>query len=236
MDGDDNILELPVQGRDQEDGHGTAVLSGDGTGASNSRRRARDDTYPAPGLLSTTAPVLSVALLIIASPLLLIVLVFVQPWNAFHSSHSGYSSGTNPYAYNPFGQSGTGSTDTTPDPNSTAPGDVVQPSDSPSDEASPSPADTGPGSVVTDYFAAINSGDYQAAWNLGGDNLDSSYSDFVAGFGTTQQDTVTIVSVDGDQVSVDLDAEQTDGTHKLFSGSYTVSNGVITAAQLQPTN
>jgi hypothetical protein len=238
MDGDDDILKLPVQGRDQDGARETdvpRVPPSAGTGAPFSHRRAaQDDTYPAPGLLLTAGPLRTAALAIVAAPLLLIVLIFVQPWNAFHSSPPAYSDGTNPYAYSTFGQSNGGSDNSNPDPSTATPGAYAQPSDSPSDEPSPSPTDTGPEGVVNAYFAAINSGDYQTAWNLGGANLDTSYSDFTAGFATTRQDTVTILSVDGDQVNVNLDAEQNDGTHKLFTGSYTVSNGAITAAQLQP--
>lgn len=89
------------------------------------------------------------------------------------------------------------------------------------------------GTVVEDYFAAINAGDYAHAWALGGDNIENgSYSSFVQGFSGTSYDAVTILSVSGNTVSIDLDATQTDGTHKYFSGTYTVSNGVIVGADI----
>lgn len=98
------------------------------------------------------------------------------------------------------------------------------------------PAATGPASTVTAYFAAINAQDYPTAWNLGGKNLDgSSLAHFSAGFAQTAQDTVTIVGVDGDVVSVDLTSQQRDGTQKSFSGTYTVVGGVITSASVTQT-
>lgn len=87
--------------------------------------------------------------------------------------------------------------------------------------------------VVQQYFAAINSGSYSLAWSLGGKNIEQgSYNSFVQGFTGTSSDNVTIVSVSGDTVSVALDAVQTDGTHKYFSGTYTVENGEIVAADI----
>jgi hypothetical protein len=41
---------------------------------------------------------------------------------------------------------------------------------------------------------------------------------------------LSIVSTSGDTVGVQLDATQTDGTHKYFAGTYTVKDGVIVAA------
>lgn len=97
----------------------------------------------------------------------------------------------------------------------------------------PSSASSAQG-VVESYFAAINAGNYALAWSLGGMNIENgSYSSFVQGFASTSSDTVTVVSVDGDTVAVTLDALQTDGTHKYFSGTYTVKNGVIVAANVQ---
>ncbi|MET8980919.1 hypothetical protein ABZX85_35490 [Streptomyces sp. NPDC004539] len=85
----------------------------------------------------------------------------------------------------------------------------------------------GPEGVVTAYFAAINSRDYATAWSLGGKNLDSDYDAFVTGFATTRSDTITITSVQGDDVALTLEALQTDGTTKTFDKVYTVSGGEI---------
>jgi hypothetical protein len=90
-----------------------------------------------------------------------------------------------------------------------------------------------PRDVVQQYFAAIDAGDYARAWSLGGKNVENgSYNSFVQGFSGTSYDAVTVISVNGDTVSIDLDATQTDGTHKYFSGTYTVQNGVIVAADV----
>lgn len=94
--------------------------------------------------------------------------------------------------------------------------------------ASPPPSQTaGPAATVHAYFAAINTGDYQRAWSLGGRNTGQSYASFVAGHATTAKDTVTILSVSGDVVTARLTAAETDGTIKVYEGSYTVRNGVI---------
>lgn len=186
-----------------------------------------DETYPPPNLLLTTSPVRWLAFTIIAVPLVAIVL-FMQPWKAAASSPSFPDYGSGGSSSNSYSQPTDSSTDTA---------DAgALPTDSSSLEPSPSSTDTGPDSVVTAYFNAINDGDYATAWNLGGDNLDSSYSDFVSGFSGTSRDDVTIVSVNGDQVQVSLDAQQNDGTQKTYTGTYTVDNGVITAANLTQTN
>lgn len=91
-----------------------------------------------------------------------------------------------------------------------------------------SPARTsGPAETVRAYFAAISSRDYAQAWKLGGQHTGSTYTGFVSGLNTTEKDTVTILSVSGNTVTARLTAEQTDGTIKIFQGTYTVTNGVI---------
>ncbi|MCX4885623.1 hypothetical protein [Streptomyces sp. NBC_00847] len=88
--------------------------------------------------------------------------------------------------------------------------------------------------TVRAYFAAINSGDFKRAWRLGGSNLtQGAYSAFVKGFEGTASDAVTVISVAGDRVEIELDATQTDGTHRYFAGTYTVRGGVIVAASIQ---
>ena len=100
----------------------------------------------------------------------------------------------------------------------------------------PPPATSGTSSaeaVVEQYFAAINARDYSLAWSLGGKNIEQgSYNSFVQGFAGTSFDNVTVVSTSGDTVAVQLDATQTDGTHKYFAGTYTVENGTIVAADV----
>ncbi len=99
--------------------------------------------------------------------------------------------------------------------------------------AAPAPSQADASDVVQRYFAAINAGDYATAWALGGQNLAGSYQDFVNGFATTLQDTLTVVSVHGQSVQIKLDAEQTDGSHRYYAGTYTVSDGVIVNADIK---
>ncbi|MFC1429224.1 hypothetical protein ACEZDB_00925 [Streptacidiphilus sp. N1-3] len=89
--------------------------------------------------------------------------------------------------------------------------------------------------VVDAYYAAINAGDFRTAWNLGGENLDSSYDHFVNGFSGTVADTVNVTGSQGNTVSVRLDAVQSDGSDRTFAGSYTVRGGRITAASIAAT-
>jgi serine/threonine protein kinase len=92
-----------------------------------------------------------------------------------------------------------------------------------------------PAGTVRAYFAAINAHDYAKAWELGGKNTGSSYSAFVSGFDGTARDKVTVVSVAGDVVTVDLAATQTDGSVLSYQGTYTVTGGVITQSHIQQT-
>ncbi|MGW2743275.1 hypothetical protein [Streptomyces sp. NPDC001450] len=90
-----------------------------------------------------------------------------------------------------------------------------------------------PGSTVKSYFDAINAGDYRRAWELGGKNIQGgSYESFEKSFEGTANESVTIKSVNGETVEVELDATQTDGTHRHFAGTYTVRDGVIVAAAI----
>ncbi|MDF9816945.1 DUF4352 domain-containing protein [Streptomyces sp. SPB162] len=91
---------------------------------------------------------------------------------------------------------------------------------------------TSPRQVVENYYAAINAHDYRTAWGLGGRNLDSSLQSFTAGFAGTANDAVTVTGVEGETVSVVLDATQTDGSHRVFSGTYTVRDGTIVSADI----
>jgi tRNA A-37 threonylcarbamoyl transferase component Bud32 len=93
--------------------------------------------------------------------------------------------------------------------------------------ASPPPPVTTPAATVQAYYAAINGHHYARAWRLGGSNSGSSYSNFVSGYATTRNDTVTILSVSGNVVTARVAALQTDGTLKTYQGTYTVNNGVI---------
>ncbi|MDJ0346983.1 DUF4352 domain-containing protein [Streptomyces sp. PH10-H1] len=91
---------------------------------------------------------------------------------------------------------------------------------------------TSPRQVVENYYSAINAHDYLTAWNLGGKNLNGSLQGFIAGFAGTATDAVSVSGVQGNTVSVTLDATQTDGSHRVFSGTYTVRDGTIVGADI----
>ena len=95
---------------------------------------------------------------------------------------------------------------------------------------------TDPAQVVEAFYAAINSGDFTTAWNLGGDNLSSNYNTFVAGYNNTEQDEVSAQDTGPTTASIELTATQTDGSTQQYSGTYTVVNGVITSADVSPDN
>jgi serine/threonine protein kinase len=90
------------------------------------------------------------------------------------------------------------------------------------------PAPVTPVGTVQAYYAAISAHQYLRAWNLGGKNSGTTFSQFENGFTTTQADRVTIIDHAGNAVTARLSAVQTDGSVKNFLGKYLVENGVIT--------
>lgn len=93
-----------------------------------------------------------------------------------------------------------------------------------------------PEDVVDDYYDAVDVADYRAAWDLGGKNLNDSYDEFAQGFDTTEDVMWTSMDVTGDEVSGFLDTIETDGVSKEFEGTYTVHDGEIVDADIQPVN
>jgi hypothetical protein len=100
----------------------------------------------------------------------------------------------------------------------------------PTPPASSSPAAASPRAVVEAYFAAINAHKWRKVWNLGGKNFSPTYGQMVAGYRSTARDVVTSIHAHSDVVTVRLKAHHTDGTVLTFRISYTVQDGVITAA------
>ena len=94
-------------------------------------------------------------------------------------------------------------------------------------------APLGPAATVQAYIAAINQHNYPRAWDLGGKNTGKSYNAFASGFNGTASDQLTIVSVSGDIVTVQLAATQTNGSVDDYQGTYTVVDGVITQSDIQ---
>ncbi|MFE0460679.1 hypothetical protein ACFW1A_15670 [Kitasatospora sp. NPDC058965] len=96
------------------------------------------------------------------------------------------------------------------------------------------PQFTNAAAVVQQYYQDITDHNYAAAWALGGANIaGSSYSQYVAGFATTAAVSLgTVSEFDSSTVRAVLYATQTDGSVKVFQGTYTVTNGVLTAADI----
>ena len=89
-----------------------------------------------------------------------------------------------------------------------------------------------PSQVVQAYYQAINEHQYHVAWQLGGKNTGQTYASFVAGFNGTASDVLQIGEANGTIVRGTLTANQTDGSVKTYSGSYTVQDGVISRFQV----
>ncbi|HEX4063663.1 MAG TPA: hypothetical protein VHY58_21820 [Streptosporangiaceae bacterium] len=94
-----------------------------------------------------------------------------------------------------------------------------------------------PWSVVSEYYGDLESGDYKDAYALlsSGNVTGQTYQQFVNGFACTSYDDLAELGTTGDTVSVSLDALQCDGTVNRYQGTYTVENGLITAADIQQT-
>jgi hypothetical protein len=96
-------------------------------------------------------------------------------------------------------------------------------------QAAPPPSPT---SVVRAYIADINHADYAAAWQIISPAIGGSYDGFAAGFAGTGHDQLTVDEVDGGHVAIDLIAYQTDGTHKHYQGTYSVSGDHIVGTHI----
>jgi hypothetical protein len=106
---------------------------------------------------------------------------------------------------------------------------------SPSRSPSSSPA-TSPDTVVTNYYTAINDHDYRTAYRLNEKaQSDESFTTFKVGFTGTRYDNLTITGVTGETVSINLTADQTDGSVKTYEGTYTVRHGKIVDATIKQT-
>jgi serine/threonine protein kinase len=100
----------------------------------------------------------------------------------------------------------------------------------------PAAATLGPVATVRAYYAAINAHNYPRAWKLvgGRKTQTTDYNGFVRGFNGTERDNIRIVSVAGNVVTIRLAATQTNGVVQNYQGTYTVTNGVITHAVINP--
>ena len=114
----------------------------------------------------------------------------------------------------------------------------------PAQQQAPAPAPASPQltngvSVVLQFYQDLTNRDYQAAWALGGSNLNggAGYSAWVAGYATTASIDVTGYGTWSDgTVWTHLSAAQTNGTVKTYDGTYTVAGGVIVSAHMTQTS
>jgi len=139
-----------------------------------------------------------------------------SPHRVFAQGRGGHSTPATSHASSNPGGGGTVTPTTTP-PTST-----------------PAASSLGPSQTVADYWNAVNVGNYQEAWALGGDNLQAADGS-ASQFGVNNADevgtsAVNVTGVNGEEVYVDL---TTAGA--TYSGYYVVSNGVITSANIQQT-
>lgn len=89
-----------------------------------------------------------------------------------------------------------------------------------------------PISVVQSYFSSINAKNYTEAYRLIGRVASPSFESFVQGFTTTDHVVLTVDGSSGSTVAVAFTAFQTDSSQKRYVGTYTVSQGVITGANI----
>ncbi|MFC9238053.1 hypothetical protein ACFTZK_16590 [Streptomyces decoyicus] len=112
---------------------------------------------------------------------------------------------------------------------SVPPTDVFSP-----DTPDPSPSSDDASAIVEEFYRDINNRDFSAAWDLGGRNIGgNSYSAWVAGYDTTAGIELSAVNTESaGQVSAVVHATQSDGSVKLYQGTYTVSDGEIVSADI----
>lgn len=106
-------------------------------------------------------------------------------------------------------------------------------SDTPTEpESSPSAEDAS--ATVREYYQDINDRNFTAAWDLGGKNIGgSSFSRWSSGYGSTAYISLTAVNADSSgRVDAVLHATQSDGSIRVYHGTYTVSDGAIVSADI----
>lgn len=104
--------------------------------------------------------------------------------------------------------------------------------------AQPVPGITDPWAVVSAYYGDVESGDYAQAWALlsSGMVTGQTYQQFVSGFSCTGTQQLTEQGESGDQVTFDLAAtDNCSGAVQTFTGTDTVTDGKIVAAQISRT-
>jgi hypothetical protein len=86
-----------------------------------------------------------------------------------------------------------------------------------------------PTTVVLHYFAAIDQGNWAAAWALGGNNLYPNRAALVAGYADETGQNVTVVSASGDTVVTRVHTTNSWGSPAVDTQQFVVQHGVIVA-------
>lgn len=97
------------------------------------------------------------------------------------------------------------------------------------------PQVTNPWAVVSAYYGDIESANYAEAWSFLSPSMQARlgpYDAWVAGYQTTVQTSVSELGQSGDTVTINITAEESDGSSRSYTGYYTVSNGKITSAHI----
>jgi hypothetical protein len=127
---------------------------------------------------------------------------------------------------------------TTPAAPSTAPAATEPAPTSAQAQPAGGPNVTDPWAVVSAYYGDIDSGAYAQAYALIGNGAvtGQSYQQFAGGFACTGGQAVSENWESGDQVNFDLTAtDSCTGGTDYYTGTDTVENGTITAADIQQT-
>jgi hypothetical protein len=106
-------------------------------------------------------------------------------------------------------------------------------------QSSAAPNVTDPWAVVSAYYGDIESGDYAEAWALldSGMTTGQTYQQFVNGFACTGSQDLSRNWESGDEVNFDLAAtNDCTGAVQTFTGTDTVANGKIVAANVTQTS
>jgi Protein kinase domain len=99
----------------------------------------------------------------------------------------------------------------------------------PAGSPSTSPGEAEPTTVVLDFFAAVDQGNWAAAWALGGDNLYPNRAALVAGYAGQTGENVTVVSASGDTVVARVQTTSSWGLPEAHTQQFVVQHGVIVA-------
>jgi hypothetical protein len=205
------------------------------------RRSARPPGGKAVGITLAPGPARLAALAIVGVPFVILMIIGLKtaswgvglPVPALLDGTGG-GQAPPPAAQSPTGVSGSPYSQYP----SASPGYGSSAAATPGDFGTPTPSaaltTSSAASVVRKAYRAINQHDYRLAYSLGLAAAGQSYADFAAGYQGTASVTLTVESTQGNTVMVTLTATQQDGIQQLYSGTYTVSGGHITSAQIQP--